>query len=108
MGSKVKDFWVKPKDLPLTLKELTFGYTDDKGTKREYKVSPKDNLYSFHAFIQALMVAKKKNLLPWTMKAIRKVKDKLNIVNPKDAVQMEMDLKVARNFHQEQKFPWEV
>ena len=109
----IKNFWFDPKDLPLTVKEFSFGYTDEKGKKREYKVSIKDNdEYSFHVFIHALYVCKKNNLLPWTLPAIRKTKDKVTITNPKDdGEQTEMVLRVANSFQQmameEAKFPWE-
>ena len=107
----VKNFWIEPKDLSVSVKEFTFGYTDNKGKKREYKISVKDNdLYPFHEFTHALYVCKKNNLLPWTLPAIRKVKDKVTISNPNaDTEQTEMVLKVAENFQEkkEDKLPWE-
>jgi hypothetical protein len=113
MASTVTNFWIQPdpKNLPLTTKEVSFGYTDSKGNKKEYKVTRKNKLYAFHAFIHGIMIAKKKNLLPWTMSAIRAVKDEVTIVNLKDdAVQMEMDLQVTAHSVIErfqEKLPWE-
>jgi hypothetical protein len=110
----VKKFWIEPRDLPVTVKEFSFGYTDEKGKERKYKVAIKDNdEFSFHQFIHALYVCKKNNLLPWTLPAIRKTKDKVTITNPNaDGEQMEMVLRVAESFQQaakeEDKFPWEV
>jgi hypothetical protein len=109
----IKNLWIEPKELPVTVKEFSFGYENDKGRKKVYKVSVKGNdLYSFHAFVHALYVCKKNNLLPWAMPAIRKVKDKVNVVNPKAkktpaecGIQQEMVLKVAGNF--QERFPWE-
>lgn len=108
---------MEPNNPSTTVKEISFGYTDARGKKKEYKVLPKgddyDNQYAFHAFIRALMVCKKNNLLPWTMPAIRSNKDKVTIINPNDdSEQMEMALKVADNFqkqnYEEVKYPWEV
>jgi hypothetical protein len=110
----VKNFWINPINLPVTAKEFSFGYTDEKGKKREYKVSIKDkDEVSFHEFIHALYVCKKNNLLPWTLPAIRKTKNKVTITNPNDdGEQMEMVLRVANTFQQmakeEEKFPWEI
>jgi hypothetical protein len=111
------DFWMKPDDPLTTVKEISFGYTDAKGKKKEYKATPKgddyNSQYAFHAFIRALMVCKKKSLMPWTMPAIRSNKDKVVITNfNDDGEQMEMALKVADNFRkqsqEEVKYPWDL
>lgn len=113
------DFWMDPSNPLTTVKEVSFGYTDAKGKKKEYKVTPKsgdyNDQYAFHAFIRALMVCKKNSLLPWSMPAIRSNKDKVTIVNTGESghgEQMEMALKVADNFQkqnqEEVKYPWDL
>jgi len=98
MGLKVKDFWTDPKDPPLTAKSLTFGYTDDKGNKVKYKAEVKDDdVFNFHAFVHALLNAKRKSLLPWVI--VKDLKTKVKITNLADeAKQTELPLKVARKF----------
>ena len=57
----IKNFWINPRDLPVTAKELSFGYTDNKGKKKEYKVSVKNNdIHPFHEFTHALYMFAKK------------------------------------------------
>jgi hypothetical protein len=98
MALKVKDFWTEPKDPPLTAKSISFGYTDDKGSKFEYKAEVKGNdLFNFHAFVHALLGAKRKSLLPWII--VKDLKNKVKITNmADDAEQTELPLKVAARF----------
>lgn len=98
MGIKVKNFWTDPKDPPVGAKELSFGYTDDKGRKIKYKAEVKgDDVLNFHAFVYSLLSSKRKNLLPWP--ALKRLKDKVKITNLADeAVQTELPLKVASRF----------
>ena len=93
----VKDFWIEPANPPLSIKEITFGYTN-KGKEYEYKAQIKDkDIESFHKFIFALLASKKKSILPWI--PAKNVKDKVTIINKKDeSVQLELPLKVATNF----------
>jgi hypothetical protein len=94
----VKDFWIEPKDLPVTIKEVTFGYTDNRGKKVRYKVEMKNNdRQAFHTFIFGLIKSKKKNLLPWPL--VNKLKNSVKITDmDAEAVQEELPLKVASRF----------
>ncbi len=94
----VKNFWIKPSPVPVNAKKFSFGYTDSK--EREYDVNVKgSDLKSFHDFVFALLAAKNKSLIPWSLKAVRDLKNKVEITNPNDeAVQMELPLKVAMRF----------
>jgi hypothetical protein len=98
MALKVKDFWTEPKDPPLTARSITFGYTDDHGKKFKYKAEIKgDDLFNFHAFVHALLDAKRKSLLPWVI--VKDLKNKVKITNTADeSEQIELSLKVASRF----------
>ena len=109
MATLVKDFKIEPSPVPLGVREFSFRYVD-KDKKREYKVKSQSerNLRDFQAFVFAIMACQKKNLLPWTMKAVQDLKDKVTIIpikdkeepkkKPEEAIQMELPLKVAKRF----------
>jgi hypothetical protein len=107
--AKVKNFWIKPENLPVTIKEFSFGYEDEKGKQRHYKASIKGgDLRSFHSFIFAIKLCKAKSLLPWAIPQVREVKNKVSIINPTDdSEQTEMVLRVASSF-QQGVLPWEL
>ena len=94
----VTNFWTKPDPLDIKRKDFSFGYTDDKGKKFEYKVETKDNdIYSFQSFVFALLKAKEKKALPWTWTVIKDLKNRVKIINPADKVeQTELGLKAGR------------
>ena len=98
MAIPVKKFWTKPDDLPVNLKEFTFGYTDQKGKEFEYKVKPRgSDIESLHKVAFIITRCRQKKILPWPVLGI--LKNKVEIIDPKaEAVQMELPLKVARNF----------
>jgi hypothetical protein len=94
----VKNFWVEPKDPPVTAREISFGYTDDRGKKIRYKVEVKNgDLKSFHIFVFQLMKCQKKNILPWT--CVGKLKNTVKITDlDADSIQEELPLKVASRY----------
>jgi len=98
MAVIVKNFWTKPSDIPLSAKNFIFGYTDQKGKDFEYKAEVKNgDTEAFHKFVFAILASKKKKLLPWV--TVRGFKNKVTITSTKEeAVQMELPLKVARNY----------
>jgi hypothetical protein len=96
MAIKVKDFWIKPPDPPISVKSIDFGYTRDKKVQYRAEVLDNDN-QSFHSFVFLILKSKKQNLLPWPL--VKSLKDKVKITNLDDkARQEELPLKIASRY----------
>lgn len=95
----VKKFWMKPENPDATkLAEFEFGYTEQNGAERKYKIEIKDNdKKSFNIFAWHIYDSKKSSSLPWVRVGPLKNKVKITNLNA-EAIQEELPLRVARRF----------